>query len=175
MPASSPSRTEEVLLDDVLLAKAKDGSRFYLTLNLRHSERSNAQTVEHEPITEYDSVTFMGAIAEGRRKNATTTGQIVGLLTYRDEFKPVNGFTEDDLQNIVQIWHEWHCNDMNAACAHMGPGALKRWQETGIGDVCETSGYRYGSAWLVKPLPAEVVAKVREIASGEHPEKYTGN
>ena len=32
--------------------------------------------------------------------------------------------------------------------------------------VCEETGYRYGSAWLIEPLPADVIEQVKRIFAG---------
>lgn len=48
----------------------------------------------------------------------------------------------------------WHLNAMRAGCTHQRAAGWGRQDD--IGKPCPECGYRYGSAWLFEPLPAEV-------------------
>lgn len=59
----------------------------------------------------------------------------------------------------------WHLNDMRAGCEHQ---EKLGWNHTAMGVACPECGYRYGSAWLVRELPANVIAWAENFArSGE--------
>lgn len=56
----------------------------------------------------------------------------------------------------------WHLNDMHAGCEHQE--ALK-WDNEKLGVPCPTCGYKYGTAWLKRELPAEIVKLAAEVCS----------
>lgn len=51
----------------------------------------------------------------------------------------------------------WHLNDMRADCEHQEAAVAGGRAKYECGDACEVCGYRYGSAWLKRELPAEVI------------------
>lgn len=76
---------------------------------------------------------------------------------------PAPGWTLEEIAELGAIWDRWHLNTMRAACAHMPSDARARWDRREE-VVCEAgTGYKYGSAWLVEELPAEVVERVRYL------------
>lgn len=108
-------------------------------------------TVEHEPIVRYERLTIVGDVLEGRR--------FVGGGQVADELdritRPAPGWGPDERARLQAIWRRWHLNDLRAACAHQTPPPSldDPWP-----DPCPETGYRFGSAWLVEPLPGEVTA-----------------
>jgi hypothetical protein len=69
--------------------------------------------------------------------------------------QPAGGLTRDGLRELAEFVGRWNLNDMQAGCAH---------QETKMrghyltADACPHTGYRYGQAWLVEPLPSGFMA-----------------
>jgi hypothetical protein len=72
-----------------------------------------------------------------------------------------------DVMRLVQIWKEWHLNDVTA-----GTDAQMQALKNCKGDYTEQCnvlkskdlhvdrGYEYGTQWLVKVLPAEIKEEV---------------
>lgn len=56
----------------------------------------------------------------------------------------------------VAPFFRWHLNDMKAECEHQEARG-ETWS-THPGAVCPDCGYKLGSAWLRRELPAEVIA-----------------
>lgn len=92
-------------------------------------------------------------------------------------------------QAILRIWRRWHLNDMRAGCEHQRaagwedvrippselPDSRANQDEGGIlalwvyrhehpkGLLCEpcpVCGYKYGTAWLLEEIPADVIAEI---------------
>lgn len=57
------------------------------------------------------------------------------------------------LQALLNLWHDWHLNDMNAGCQHQREAG---WDLKRCGEKCPKCGYEWGSKWLVRPLPKAV-------------------
>ncbi|GAC1533581.1 MAG: hypothetical protein NVS3B1_27940 [Marmoricola sp.] len=102
-----------------------------------------------------------------RRGLYESAGQILGDVGQVDANKV---WTEEDIASLIRIWSRWHLNDMQPGCAHMDASELPRDYDSRKHLVCETTGYRYGSAWLYEPLPPDVVAEVQRLqALGDAP------
>jgi hypothetical protein len=53
----------------------------------------------------------------------------------------------------------WHLNDMRAGCEHQDGRACV------VGQKCEVCGYLYGTEWLRRELPVEIVSLVSTVRS----------
>lgn len=103
------------------------------------------------------------------------------------KFKQPFGFwTKEKLNKLLRIWEEYHLNDLEPACEHQRelkwkdiridpaelPSSIANRDEKGIlaswvyekdhpkGFLCKpcpTCGYKYGSAWLTREVPADVL------------------
>lgn len=91
----------------------------------------------------------------------------------------------DAARVVEQMWLEYHLNTTNAACDHMTPemlnpgsevidtyiethpargrygraSALASWRIDNV--VCPETGYRWGSAWLARAIPADRLDALR--------------
>lgn len=138
------------------------------------------RTTEHTPTPDPAlrlSITGWTIRYRSRTNRWESGGQIVDSLVGMEEFAP--GWTEDDVTSLRRIWRQWHLNDMQAACAHMDKRkARKAFDSTDAFQksdfpadmICPETGYKYGSAWLFKAIPTEVMTELRrlsELPSGE--------
>ena len=103
-----------------------------------------------------------------------------------DEANIEEGWTMEKIQQFYTIWKEWHLNDMQPDCEHQRalgwknkrinpedlPDAKSNRDEKGLlaswiypkehkdgllTKPCPVCGYKYGTAWLKKELPYEVI------------------
>jgi hypothetical protein len=124
-----------------------------------------AQSTDHRQIAMPPRLSITWAVA---RKGAPVKGGTVpvsripdgwlvaigaGAIDYADG-RPVR----TDARRLAEIGERWQLNDMRAGCVHMGAGDH-------TGEVCPESGYRWGSAWLVEEIPAEVLGEVSGIVA----------
>ncbi len=78
-------------------------------------------------------------------------------------------------KRIRQIWEQYHLNDMNAGTKKQAE-AIEKWKAEGnkyeYSQVCEylksiglyeDGFYKYGHAWLFRPIPDEVIAEVKQL------------
>jgi len=62
---------------------------------------------------------------------------------------------------FLDIWESWHLNDMHAECEHQQAAGIT-WSKDQK-NVCAVCGYKIGSAWTRRELPADVVAFLESL------------
>lgn len=130
------------------------------------------QTVAHESITAPVRLSITGEAYEKheRRGDPSRAGQCADAL---DEItEPAPGWTLDEIRELRALWDRWHLNDLRAACAHMPADARERWDRRERVECSEGSGYLFGTAWLVEPLPDEVVTRVLDLMRDRSDDLY---
>ena len=147
----------------------KTGYRMRVDFGLRHHTGREWTTIEHEVITDYWEFSASGGL--WRNGSEDTFGQMLHYLTKLDPDRLAPGWNKvTDVRSLRTIWERWHLNGMNAACAHMTDDVLV-YEPDGYGGqriscsgtVCPETGYTYGKAWLVEPLPDDVITEVRRL------------
>lgn len=151
---------EITLCKDLLIGRTKDGDKYYLTINLR--ERTNGVSVDHKPLESYKELAFTGTLISKYGsitydRGFISCGQNFALL--REIVEPAKGFNRNAIKRIHELWKEWHLNDMNSHCAHQD--SQVKWDQV---EPCALTGYRAGSAWLVRELPDSVIGEAYAIA-----------
>lgn len=155
------------------VGRTADGDRLWLEVELREQDAQGRfrSAVDHKPVTTYTELAISASgLRRGRRAPAADIdfgGQCVETL--RAVVHPAKGWTVGELQDLAEIWDRWHLNGMQAGCAHQTPWIVpdqygRPAPSLMLTKRCPESGYRYGHAWLVKAMPAEVEAKVRAYA-----------
>lgn len=150
--------------------------RITLTVELRKAEACAPYlTIDLEPVGTADDRTYtelsICASIEERARNNRWCDAAFGQC--RDEvlkhFSKRPGVAE-----LVAIWDRWHLKGLNAgtraqneAIADVGGpdwygSALARLVKRGID---EDRGYRFGSAWLVEQIPADVLDELRALCA----------
>lgn len=155
--------------EDRLVGRTADGERVYVGVRLERSDRPQ-ETVDHVEVAEYDEFAASGLVVERYRRDATRAGQILDALL--DVTRPQAPLAVADVRSLHAIWSEWHLNGTTAGCSHQ---TVIVYEESSHGpriDLDGTTaandcpvGYRYGSAWLLRPLPADVKAEIERIAA----------
>ena len=143
--------------------------RMEVDFGLRHHTGREWTTIEHETITDYWEFSASGGL--WRSGSEDTFGQILHHLSDLDPDRLAPGWTKvTDVRSLRTIWERWHLNGMKAACSHM-TGDVLVYEPDGYGGqriscsgtVCPETGYTYGKAWLVEPLPDEAITEVRRL------------
>lgn len=128
-------------------------NRVWIEIELREHNQRN-QTVDHETIDGYTELSVStSGLYKGHKRGVDIDfgGQCIDML--REVTKPAKGWTVADLGELADLWEHWHLNGMRAACAHQD-------RDAGMGSPdCPVSGYRWGHARLVEPLPDDVADK----------------
>lgn len=140
------------------------GEKYYLSVELVSDEKER-ETVNHEKITGAQRLSFTGYGVSPRGsaeydRGIFSAGQNDHLLL--EITKPAEGFTLASIREIYNLWQEWHLNDLKSHCAHQDKAVA--WDKVA---PCPVTGYKAGSAWLTKPLPAEVIEQVRALVMRE--------
>jgi hypothetical protein len=154
------------------LGTSTDDERVYLDVKITTSTRAGV-TVTHEPVSEYARLSFQGEIHERGGAyggyHCSAAGQCVetiAAMTWKDG----GPFSPAEIAEILAVWDRWHLNDMRPNCVHQEHFSLPytsgsryndEWRDRAAVETAKCPcGYAYGSAWLVEPLPLEIVDKV---------------
>lgn len=171
--AFEPAEWETMLSDDVFLGRKADGEKVYASANLQHEIKENVQTVTHEKVSGVilrfsASGHTVSKFARHSSENWIGGGQMMDeLLEITD---PAPGWTLAEIKAFHRLWKNWHLNDMNGGCQHV-PDPLYRkndrygYQEVDLENTpaCPKTGYRWGHAWLYRPIPAVVVDEIQTL------------
>ena len=99
-------------------------------------------------------------------KSYVCGGQINDTLEEALQEKAFKKLTipEDTLRKLLEIWDQWHLNDLRAYCIHQKEFMPQHPEKFFYADnykpefaKCSKCGYRYGTAWLYEPLPQDVI------------------
>ena len=135
--------------------KGRKGNRFYIEVELR--EKENGQIVFS---------------ACGRSTYSNGQGFMMGgqCLDTMYKYAKVN----PTFKKLYRLWKLYHLNDMNAG-DEVQTHAVKEYTKNNPYDykkVCEYldkqnllvhNGYRYGSAWLYREIPADDLAVIKAL------------
>ena len=144
----------------IIVGETPDSGITQVTVNIER-RKCLKQTIDHKMVSEYSIISFAG-------ENDRAIGQIVNELEYLYN----NGklfIKKSDLKRIIELWNEWHLNDMNAACIHQTPFSVNEFSYEKFKELAQKEtakcpvGYRYGSDWLLKPVPDEVIKEIIDI------------
>lgn len=143
-------------------------------LRLKARTDSNGMTTDLEPAP--DHYTTLSISGEGKLPHARDCaycGQIQD--TIRDEF--VGGklvIKREKLLRILEIWDEWHLNDVTAGTAKQEKLLKEHYSRNKrchrYEDACEVlkraglyddRGYIYGHRWLLQVLPEKIIREVK--------------
>lgn len=158
---------EERLVRDAYVGRVRLAPRRfdYVFVSFGFYHRENGTTVRHEPIGEYLALTVSATVwsTRNRRGDCHTAGQCVDELL---GVEPGGALTGTEIRSLVKVWREWHPNDMRMGCVHQDPPPdMSVTERLAAVPSCPETGYRYGRAWLVEPLPAETEQFVRAMAA----------
>lgn len=138
-----------------------------LEVNIEEKSANAKRTTDLKEITKYNVLSISGDFSEftGGRPRWSSYGQIY------DEIKTKAGLKF----KLVEIWKRWHLNDTKAG-TNRQEKCLNDWREQPEGwsyeEDCEylkghhlysDRGYKYGSAWLVEPLPEGIIKEVERL------------
>jgi len=155
----------------ILLGNDTEKNDIFITASIK-LRSENRLTWRLEPISEFLTLSIVGeikTICGGQINNA--------ILENIDNFKFY--LSQDKVLDLLEIWKEYHLNDMQAGTMkqqfalrpfqHKYPEEFKNdWYEAcckylkRIG-LYEDRGYRFGSLWLIKPLPESIIRGIKVI------------
>lgn len=138
------SQTESFRLDS-------KGNRYDITKGISH------ETINHDIVTKYKTLSLSGY-------SKSYAGQILDDLNSENiNFK----CDEQIINEIVKIWKEYHLNDLQPNCIHQESFNCNHDydNQSKIQTLKCPNGYQYGSKWLIKDLPQEIIDRITELFS----------
>ena len=146
------------------------GHRYYVEVEIGPdalNDLSYFNTTEHEPATKRTptlSMTYREVNPRGRRDWVSGGAGVPDLPARVTKSLAV-------LKRMAAVAERWHLNGMRAGCAHQVP--VMETDQYGrtvpsldLTPPCPLTGYKYGHAWLVEPLPADIIAEVLSWKEG---------
>lgn len=79
---------------------------------------------------------------------------------YDDPIKAISlrfaaGWNRAKWYKFLDAWHNWHLNNMHSECEHQQAKGITYTLDPN--NVCDECGYKIGSAWTFRDVPAEVI------------------
>ena len=143
--------------------------RVELEIQLRERESVAPHlTIDLEPIGQYTELAICGNVWNHIETDLVQFGQMYDAMLDYFPHSPL-------VAEIVKVWKRWHLNGLKAGTRTQAKAidAYKRnnplWRYD-YGEACEIlkglnlyedQGYKYGHAWLVEPLPEEIIQQVK--------------
>jgi hypothetical protein len=112
-------------------------------------------TIAHGEVTQAQELTISAGVWNTPKTDFVTCGQITDALDHMVSYAP--GWNAVKVKRLAEIWNHWHLNAMHAGCIN---------QAGDNHEPCPETGYKWGSEWLVEPLPADIADELREMFQG---------
>lgn len=148
------------------IGRDESGARYYVEIRLDEVNTLAKMTDHTADVLTHEFAASGFIIAKGAR-NAFAAGQMIQDLMFLQNL--ADGWTVGDVVSLVNIWRDWHLNGINAGSdEHKANGV------TTVGEP-DSTGYRYGSAWLARQLPGEVrdeIERLQSLPTGKVPSTY---
>jgi hypothetical protein len=162
------ARTDGMIWSAELPVAYLHGVRDAARLEIRIERKSRIvpyQTITHQQV---DTVDHFSMSMSSRY----AAGQCDQVLDPRDPMVGRLTINPASALMLRRIWRRWHLNDMKAGCRHQRhiarkwskaaklPSSTRRdnWSRARghfFKLECDATGYKFGSAWLVEPLPTD--------------------
>ena len=110
------------------------------------------------------ALSFSGAAQRPRARDIDMGGQLQDELRHmllEDAIAFAPGWDAAKLTRLLDAWDAYHLNHMQAGCRHQR--ALGWTYDEHPSEACPVCGYRYGSAWLSKGVPEDVLGFLRGL------------
>lgn len=156
-------------MTDTYVGRNRNGEKVFVSCRLRKLSGEH-ETTEHATVTDPIELAVMGVVIRKGGQYAhggdwISAGQIdTDNLRRMTEIASDSDFARADLLRLADVWDEWHLNTLTAGCAHqtvVWENEPYRRPSLELTQPCSVTGYKYGHAWLVAPLPADVLEWAR--------------
>lgn len=140
-----------------------------VTIEIELKQRDTAIAWDtFEQLSNVPELSICGSIWDAKHYDCECCGQCLDTIK---EYLPDNA----EFSRICDIWEQYHLNDMNSGSKAQTDflNALKAtgWQysyESACKELKEAGlyfdkGYKYGSAWLYRPIPDNVLTEIKEL------------
>lgn len=136
-----------------------------VTVEIRRRE-GKRQTTAHETVSDPLEFSMCVDVWKPGRGDIVAGGQHIEGLSEIKRY--ARGWDEAKVAELVAIHAEWHLNTMKAGCDHQTvvyerDRYGRKVASLDLTPPCPETGYRYGHGWLTRPLPGEVVTRVRQL------------
>jgi hypothetical protein len=161
----------------VFRGKTKAGANQTVIIDAELGTKVSKNWEKPDESIHIDRVSISATIFEGRvcDRNYVSAGQCYDSIN-PSEFKDA-----DDLQAILDVWREWHLNDMLAGDKTQMLALEKFYEQNPqvkrdydhsvsflkSAELHEHDAYKYGSAWLGKPVPQKIINFIKDKIAGD--------
>ncbi len=146
-----------------------DEGKINLKLTINHV-CGPAESIGHRRLPWYHELSITGDIYYKNGRGLSQCGQCSETIRAGlKDLKPTKSvmMSRADLETILDIWDRWHLNGMHAYCKHQSQihyHDIKEYNELVQIETAKCpNGYKYGSKWLVEPLPQAVIDRIISV------------
>lgn len=145
-----------------------------ITLELKYETVNQMDHITLENVKEAYILSICGSLYKsGKRhadKNLISSGQCLKEVYIASMDNKYTDKEKALIEKIYNLWSEYHCNDLMAGTDNQMEilkdfnGDFKEDCEfLKSNGLYEDRGYRYGSRWLIKQIPADVLAEIKVL------------
>lgn len=127
------------------------------------TRQDSYETTSHAHVTRPLDFAITSAVWNLSKANPDHVSGGAKVAPLRELTRLAPGFTQDDINELIRI-ARYHLNGMTARCDHQVTPPMPAdidWKDRSNWALdhtpaCPVTGYKYGHAWLVKPLPEDI-------------------
>ena len=150
-------------------------------LRLERLERQEEyETTEHDKVSRPLDFALTTSVWRPDRRDIVSGGATVEPLVQLLESGGIDpAFDADKVRKLIELHEHCHLNSMKAGCAHQEvvyeESPYGRRPSLELTEPCPVTGYKYGRAWLLEPLPADFVPTLLGLLEDVDPTRYYVN
>lgn len=151
--------------DDVLVGYTRNRMPVTVSVRMEALDRQGTyETTEHEQISRPLDFSITSAVWKRDRSDIdSSTAGVGSLWEVVNSGRYADGWDESKVRALIDLG-PWHLNGMTAGCAHQTPVLDSNGRpDLDATEPCPVTGYKYGHAWLVTPLPQRFEQQIRNL------------
>lgn len=133
-----------------------------VSIEVRAGSGNERVTTAHEPTTDAREFSIVWVVWSPDRKDLEESSP--GSPDFLEDMVSYGpGMDANKVSALARLGAVWHLNTFRSACVHqtVDPHSHR--------DPCPETGYRFGSRWLVDPLPEDFLRTLRHILKDVDP------
>lgn len=150
--------------------QGRKSNELEIEVNIRNTKEARDWDTLEE-LHNVPNISLSGGVWNARKTDIVSGGQMLGEV-----YRYVAADKKERYKEMVKIWRQYHLNDTNSGTKRQTEALEaadlkgdnynyeKAVEHLKLIGLYEDRGYIYGHGWLYKPVPAEVVTRLKELA-----------
>lgn len=128
-------------------------------LTYRRADRGLYPTVDHGAVSSYHALYVCWAVVTPSACSALHQPDPAVVAGAR----PV--LADPDWAALRHLWERWHAESLSPGCSHQVPPTGSVRAQLAATPDCPEDGYRFGSGWLVRPMPEDIYRRAHQLGA----------